>query len=77
MLLEIVDVQDADDALLVYAIVERSTGSWDPQDDYTFPEESVTRLSRSVFDDLPQADSPESELRSFLFAVSPTWTPVQ
>lgn len=77
MLLEIVDVRDADDALLVYAIVERSAGSWDPQDDYTFSEECVTRLSRSVFDDLPAVDSPESELRSFLADASPTWTPVQ
>lgn len=76
MLLEIIDVQDADDALLVYGLIELSNNSWDPEDDYLYTQECVTCLSRSVFDDLPEVDAPESELRSFLDDVSPSWTPV-
>lgn len=76
MLLEIIDVQDADDALLVYGLIELSNNSWDPEDDYLYTQECVTYLSRSVFDDLPEVDAPESELRSFLDDVSPSWTPV-
>ena len=47
MLLEIIDVQDADDALLVYGLIELSNNSWDPEDDYLYTQECV--MSKSAW----------------------------
>lgn len=78
MLHEIVDIYRVDDFLVVRAEVELFHNAYHPSDRYSFVTECEARLSGQIYDDLPEIQRlPESELRSFLEHVDPTWTPVQ
>lgn len=77
MLHQIVDVYQAGDDLVVRAEVELFHDAYHPADRYSAVTECEARLSGQVHDDLAGiCKLPESELRSFLEHVEPTWTPV-
>lgn len=77
MLIRVVDIYRVNDDLVIRADVELFHNAWDPQDCHSWVTECEARISGQIYDDLPEVDIPESELRSFLEHVDPTWTPVQ
>lgn len=77
MLHEIVDIYRVDDFLVIRAEVELFHDAYHPSDRYSAVTECEARISSQIYDDLPEIDTPECELRSFFEHVDPTWTPVQ